>query len=117
MVRARAFVAVVIATTLTGSAMAGSAGKRALPRPTVKSVIVAGQVARIDASPAAVTVVDRLLFALWTLRNLGLVDVSTIGGGYQFDGIQDGDEPISGAKDKGITWPTIPPTTGSTPVR
>jgi hypothetical protein len=114
MVKTRAFVALVIMATLTSSAMAGSTGQRALPRTTGNSVIVANHLTQIDASSSTVRgTVGRLLFALWTLRTIGLVDISTVGGGYQLDGIQDGSDPF--AKDKGINGlPVLPPTTSVT---
>jgi hypothetical protein len=109
MVKARAFTALVIASTLTGSAMAGSAGTRALAPRTVNRVSAAYHVAQIDGTSTIVRGTGhRLIFALRTLRSLGLVDALTIFDDYQLYGIEDGPDPF-GAKDKGIKGPTVPP--------
>lgn len=119
MVRTRAFLALVMATTLTGSAAASSATKQTISRPFGRGVSVSDHLTRNDGPLTTMRLVrDRLIVAFWKWRILGGVDLPTDGGDYQLDGIQDGPDGVDplGAKEGGIRSSGSTPVNSSTPL-
>jgi len=119
MVRTRAFLALVIAATLTGSAAASSAPRQTISRPSGRGVIFSDHVTRSDGPLNTMRLVrDRLIVAFWKWRILGSVDLPTNGGDYQLDGIQDGPDGVDplGAKEGGIRSSGSTPVNSSTPL-
>ena len=121
MVRTRAFLEVVIAATLAGSAAASTATRPTNSRLSGRSGIVSDYNASHDGTLTAMRHLrDRLIVAFWTWRTVGIVDLPTDGGEYQLDGIQDGPDgvdPLGGsAKDNGIRSGGPTPVNSSTPL-
>ena len=105
MVEKRALLALLLATTMTGSAFAASGTHRTEQQSPGKNFNVAAHAARFHAaSTPLLEMRERLIMALWTLRGPGILQIPILGNDYQVNGIQDGPDGVDplGAKDRGI---------------
>lgn len=77
-------------------------------------------VSRTEAasSPALLLVGDRLIVAYRTARGVAMVDLPTIGGGFQIDGVQDGPEGVDplGVKGEPVRSGGTQPASSRTPL-
>ena len=119
MVKKRAFLALMLATALAGSASAALAAGGSVTRPASKSPIVTNHIPQLDGPMTALFFVgDRLLNVFRAVRGVGMVNLPTVGTGNQTYGIQDGPDGVDplGAKDHGMRGDGPLPANSSTPV-
>lgn len=117
MVNKRAFLALMLATTLAGSASATLAADRSAPQPSRIQLATSHAPQPSGAMEALFFVGDRLLSILQSVRGVGMAKLPRVGSGYQVYGIQDGPEGADplGVKDNGLRR-TDPPAPANTPV-
>ena len=119
MVKKRAFLVLMLATALAGSASATLAAGGSVTRPAAKSPIVTNHIPQLDGPMTALFFVgDRLLNVFRAVRGVGMVDLPTVGTGNQTYGIQDGPDGVDplGAKGSGMRSDGPVPVNSSTPV-
>jgi hypothetical protein len=108
MVRKRAFLALMLATSLTGSASAALASGGSASRPTPKGPIVVSLSPQLNGPVAALLFVgDRVLNAVRTATGIGLVKGPIHGTQYETYGIEDGPDPL-GVKGGPVRWDPMP---------
>jgi hypothetical protein len=119
MVKKRAFLALMLASTLAGSSSAALAARESLTRPALKSPIVISHNPQLNAPMTALFFVgDRLLNVLRAVRGVGMLNLPTVGTGNQTYGIQDGPDGVDplGAKDHGLSGDGAAPLASRTPI-
>jgi len=117
MVEKRAVLALLLATTLTGSVSAASATRQTVSPAAAKSARVADHIARFDGRlPTLLLMRDRLIRLFQASHGIGMVIFPTVGMGNQVFGIQDGPDGVDplGAKGTGIRGEGSLPATSST---
>lgn len=119
MVKNRALLALLLATTLVGSASAASATRPTAFHPTRPSAVVSDSIARSDSPMTRLLLVrDRLILALRISHGVVWVDldVPTSDGDSELD-MTDGPEGVDplGAKDPGLRQSGPIPVTSNTP--
>lgn len=105
MVNKRAFLALILATTLVGSVSASFAADVSVTRPSAKGPVATNHGPQLVAPVTALFFVgDRLLNVYRAVHGLGWVDLPTRGTVYQAHGIQDGPDGVDplGVKDTGL---------------
>ena len=99
MVKLRAFLTVVLATVLAGSAMAASDTRGSFTPAFARPSMIAGHVPPIAGPVTTLTGPNGYTLAVWVnrlavacriARGVGLVDIPVVGIGNQTNGIQDG---------------------------
>ena len=105
MVNKRAFLALMLATSLVGSASAALAANSSATPPAAKSPQATSHSPGLNGSMTALFFVgDRLLDVFRAVRGVGILHLPTRGTVYQTNGIQDGPDGVDplGVKDGGI---------------
>jgi hypothetical protein len=122
MVKRRALLALVFATTLAGSVTVASAAGSTATRSAGSKALVSHQLARSESPLTSLAHVRVQLIMAFRI-SLGVVlvdlDLSTEGNDYELDTLQDGGENVDplGAKDNGIRQDGTIPVTWNSPVR